>query len=175
MVCRAQSIHRAFKDLWSYRSLGYFGLKMFGLTQREELGVRSLCSFLSHPILLPKIWMNWKSHLQPVLARLLWNFNELLPVSEAGSFGFSSGGPLISPNEPHFVCSFQLGQGWLRYLADWKVGSGGFSGFCLVSKYMKEMSWNIINFPIQKSPDILSIQNLDAILWSPATFFSAFL
>lgn len=43
---------------------------------------------------------------------------ELLPVSEAGSFGFSPGGPLISPNEPHFVCSFQLGQGWLRYLAD---------------------------------------------------------
>lgn len=39
-----------------------------------------------------------------------------------------------------------------------------FRGFCLVSKYIKEMSWNIINFPIQKPPDILSIENLDAIL-----------
>lgn len=127
-------------DLW-----GILALRCLK-TQREELGVRSLCSFLSHPILLPKSWMNWKSHLQPVLARLLWNFHEFLPVSKAGSFGFPPGGPLISPNEPHFVCSFQLGQGWLRYLADWKVVLVVFCGFCLVSKYIKEMSWNIINF-----------------------------
>lgn len=52
-------------DLWGILALRW--LK----TQRDSLRVRSLCSFSSHPILLPKSWMNWKSHLQPVLARLL--------------------------------------------------------------------------------------------------------